>query len=151
MANFGAAFGDFGGAVSDLFAAQGDKAEAGNYRLAADLANKNEQYTELSTGIKNMQADRQIYQTIGQQQADVAGAGFSAGGSAGDLLRESTSQGALTHAVVSEQGLIQEDAYKEQAQSYQNMADAADKAATGSDIGAAIKGVAAVAEVAMLL
>lgn len=143
-------FGDVGGAVSDLFAAEGDRAEASNYRLAAGYADKNEQYTELSTSIKNMQADRQINQAIGQQQSQVAGAGFATGGSAGDLLRESASQGSLTHAVLSEQGLITEEGYKEQAQSYRTMADAADSAAMGSDIGAGIKAIAGIAQIAML-
>jgi hypothetical protein len=144
------AFSDAGGAVSDLFAAEGDKAEAQNYTLAAQLAGQNEQYTELSTSIKNTQADRQIYQTIGKQQAEVAGAGFSAGGSAGDLLRDSAAQGSLSHAVISEQGYITEQGYKEQQQSYKTMADAANNAALGSEIGGAIKGVAAVAQIAML-
>jgi hypothetical protein len=46
--------------------------------------------------------------TLGGQEADVAGAGFSEGGSALDLLRSSASQGALTHAVLGQQGLITE-------------------------------------------
>jgi hypothetical protein len=144
------AFSDAGGAVSDLFAAEGDKAEASNYTAAAGLADQNAQYTMLSTGIKNMQADREIYQQEGKETADVASSGFSSGGSAGDLMRSSVSQGALTHAVTSAQGLITEQGYEEQAQSYRTMADAANNAATGADIGAGIKGVAAVAQLAML-
>jgi hypothetical protein len=140
--------GSIGGAVSDLFAAKGDKAEATNYTAAAALADKNAQYTELSTGIKNMQADRQIYQTIGQQQADVAGAGFSGGGSSGDLLRSSAEQGSLTHATLSEQGLIQEQGYQEQAASYRTMASSANNASTGSTIGGIIKGIAGIASLA---
>jgi hypothetical protein len=150
---------DFGGAVSDLFAAsghrakaQGDLAEAQNYDLASSLATQNEKFTETSTAIKQQQLDRSIYQTIGGQQADVAGAGFAASGSALDLLRDSAQQGALTHAVAGQQGLIQEAGYTEQAQSYQNMsaaahmaADAENKAATGADITAGIKGAAAIA------
>src|SRR5690348_3795013 len=108
--NISGGFSSIGSAVSDLYAAEGDKAEASNYRLAAGLARENEQYTEQSTAIKNMQAERQIYQTVGEQGAAVAASGFTTGGSAGDLLRSSVSQGALTHAVLSEQGLIQEKA-----------------------------------------
>lgn len=137
--NIGGGFNSLAGAVSDLTASFGDQAEAENYRLAAGLADKNAQYTELSTAIKNTQTDREIFQTIGMQKAQVAGAGFAEGGSAGDLLRSSVSQGALQHAVISQQGLMQEEAYKEQAQSYRNMADAADKASTFSDIGAGLK------------
>jgi post-segregation antitoxin (ccd killing protein) len=125
-------FGDLGGAVSDLFAAQGykykaqgDEFEKQNYLLAADLADKNARFAETSTAIKTAQQNRQIYQNIGGQKADIAGAGFAESGSAIDLLRDSAAQGALMQAVTQQQGLIQEEGYKEQAQSYRNMAAAA--------------------------
>jgi len=154
---------DASGAVSDLFAAeghrakgQGDLMEAQNYDLAAEYAQKNVEYTDLSTKIKNMQTERQIYQGEGQLQAGVAASGFTSGGSAGDLMRESASQGALTHAVLSQQGLIQEQGYQEQAASYQNMskaarmaAEAEDKAATGADITGVIKGIAGIASIGL--
>lgn len=143
--NIGGGISAIGGAVSDLFAAEGKKAEAGNYRLAAGMSDKNAEYAALSTSIKNMQTERQIYQTLGEQQAGVASSGFASGGSAGDLLRDSVSQGALSHAVISQQGLIQEETYKTEAQSYRTMADAADKAATGLQIGAGLKAVSAIA------
>lgn len=177
MALSSTTFSDAGGAVSDLFAssadtskaqglrikAQGDALEGQNYDEAAVLAQQNEQFTEQSTAIKLQQIDRSNYQTIGGQQADVAGAGFASSGSALDLMADSASQGALTKAVAGQQGLITEAGYTEQAQSYQNMskaaafavqgdelaADAADKAATGSTITGIIKGVAAVASVAL--
>jgi hypothetical protein len=150
---------DIGGAVSDLFGASADKAkaqgdfiEAQDYTLASQLADQNEQFTETSTAIKTAQADRNLYLTIGGQKADVAGAGFAASGSALDLLRSSASQGALNRAVLGQQGLIQEAGYKEQAQSYQNMSQAAtiagnaeNEAATGADITAGIKGIAGLA------
>lgn len=160
------------GAVSDLFAAdadrskakglrikaQGDELEGQNYDLAAALSKQNEQFTEVSTAIKQSQIDRSNYQAIGGQQADVAGAGFAASGSALDLMRDSASQGALTKAVAGQQGLITEAGYTEQAQSYQNLskaaafavqqdnlaADAADHAAEGADITAGIKGAGSV-------
>ena len=68
---FGAnTFADLGGAVSDLFSssataaglrlkAQGDFVEARNYDLASGLAKQNEQFTEQSTSVKQMMADRQ--------------------------------------------------------------------------------------------
>jgi hypothetical protein len=150
---------DVGGAVSDLFAAQGDQAKAQgdilegqNYTLAAQLADQNEQFTATSTAIKETQADRQLYLQIGGQKADVAGAGFAESGSALDLMRSSASQGALNRAVLGQQGLITEAGYQEQATSYRNMAQAAqvaanaeNSAATGAEIGSAIKGVAALA------
>lgn len=148
-----------GGAVSDLFAAsadkskaQGDFIEAQDYGLASTLAQQNEQFTATSTAIKEAQQQRQVTQTLGSTSADVAGAGFAASGSALDLMRDSAAQGALTHAVLGQQGLITEAGYQEQAQSYTNMQQAAtiagnaeNTAATGADIGAAIQGVSAVA------
>lgn len=155
-------FADFGGAASDLFAAEGDRskaqgdfAEAQNYDLASALATQNEKFTETSTQIKEAQQNREMTQMIGGQQADIAGAGFTEGGSALDLMRDSAAQGALTHAVMGQQGLITEAGYTEQATSYANMSaaakaagDAANQAGTFADITGAIKGVAAIATLA---
>lgn len=125
-------FSNAGGAVSDLFAsvgnkyrAQGDEFERKNYLLAADLSDENARFTETSTQIKTMQADRELSKSLGQTRADLAGAGFAESGSSLDILRDSAAQGALAHAVASEQGLITQAGYKEQGQSYRNMADAA--------------------------
>ena len=150
---------DAGGAVSDLFSSFADKAkakydfaEASNYGLASDLATQNEKFTETSTAIKEAQRQRQLTNTLGGQQADVAGAGFAESGSALDLLRDSASQGALTHAVLGQQGLITEAGYTEQAQSFKTMQQAAidagnaeNDAATGAGITGIIKGIASVA------
>jgi hypothetical protein len=158
----GQTFSDLGGAASDIFAgfgdqakAQGDFAEATDYTLASTLATQNEQFTQTSTAIKEAQQNRSLTQTLGGQEADVAGAGFAESGSSLDLLRDSASQGALTHAVLGQQGLITEAGYQEQATSYTNMAtaataagNAANQAATFADITGAIKGVAAIATLA---
>lgn len=155
-------FADFGGAASDLFAGFGDEAkakgdylEAQNYTAAAGLATQNEKFTETSTAIKTAQQDRENMLMLGGQQADVASAGFTEGGSALDLLRSSASQGALTHAVLGQQGLITEAGYKEQAESYTNMAtaateagDAAKQAGTFADITGGIKAIAGIATLA---
>jgi hypothetical protein len=94
--------------------------------------------------------------SLGETRADVAGAGFPESGSALDILRESASQGALSKAVLGEQGLIQEEGYREQAASYRTMADAAgmaakaeDSASEGAYWSAGIKGLAAVATLAV--
>lgn len=175
MAISSSTFTDIGGAVSDLFAAdadrtkaqadivksQGDALEAANYGEAADFATQNVGYTQQATQLKEVQQQRQITQTLGTQQAQVAGAGFASSGSALDLLRDSAAQGALSKAVLGNQGLITEAGYQEEAQSYTNMSKAADFAvqgdelaaqaeneqANGADIAGAIKGVAAVASV----
>jgi hypothetical protein len=188
-------FSNIGGAVSDIFGgqatalsaqmrgtglniqaagirikAQGDLAEASNYDLASALARQNEAYTVQSQAIQQMQLDRQIAQTIGSQQAEVAGSGLAASGSALDLLRDSAAQGSLAKSVLAQQGIITEAGYEEQAKSYDTMSSATKTAAsgemgiaaqtdqlaaqtvaagkqaeTGSFITAALKGVAAVA------
>ncbi len=149
-------FSNAGGAAADLFSAKaftfkgmGAEFEKKNYLLAADLATQNAQFTEASTAIKQMQEMRQIQLVLGGQSADVAGAGFEASGSALDLLRDSAQQGALTRQVAGYQGLITEAGYKEQAESYQNMAsaaqvaiDAAGAAKQGAAVSAGLKGAA---------
>ena len=83
-----------GSAVNDLFAADAHRSkatglgiEAKNYDRASEFANQNARFTEQSTAIKQFQTDRDIYKTIGGQQADVAAAGFAASGSALDIMR----------------------------------------------------------------
>ncbi len=148
-----------GGAVSDIFAgfgdaykAQGDELEAGMYREGATLAEQNAQYTEAATGVKIAQQQRELEISQGRTTAAVAGAGFEASGSALDLLRESAQQGALAKGVLTQQGFITEQGYKEQADALNAQASAADVAAsaaksaeTGSFISGALKGAAAIA------
>src|SRR5690348_2867807 len=88
--------------------ASGDRTEAQNYDLATTLAKQNDEFEKQSVAIKQTQAQRQIYLGIGATQADVAGSGFAARGSALDLMREGAQQGALTKQVIGEQGLITE-------------------------------------------
>src|SRR3569832_2216675 len=101
----------FGGAVGDLFAAEADRMrgrgqrkEAESYDLAANLSIENRKFAESSNIIKTAQLDRQIMKTQATTSADVAASGFTQGGSALDIMRESASQGALTKAVLEQQG-----------------------------------------------
>jgi hypothetical protein len=156
-------FADLGGAVSDIFAgfaagdkAKGDLLEAQNYDLAAREADKEAFYTKESTAIQVMQSERQLYQSMSGTKADTAGAGFAASGSSLDILRSSAQQGALQQAVIQRQGLITEEGYEEQAQSYRNMEAAADMAASaekkagiGDFFSGGVKGAAAVATLFM--
>jgi hypothetical protein len=161
MAVSGQTFSDFGGAVSDLFAvsadrakAAGDLAEATEYGLAASFAEKEAQYTAVSTQIQEYQEQRALSKSLGDTSAGIAGAGFSAGGSGLDLLRDSAAQGAMQQAVTKEQGLITEEGYEEQAQSYRIMQGAAEqaaqaekKAAIGAEWTAGIKIAAGIASI----
>jgi hypothetical protein len=119
------------------------------------------------------QADRQLYGVMGNPRAAIASSGGGEGGSAGDILRSSASQGSLSGAVLNQQGLITEAGFTEQAdsfrslqtvagyasqedelaaqgqdiaaQSYTDAAAADNKAATGKDISAVISSVAGLA------
>jgi hypothetical protein len=134
-----------------------DLAEAQEYGIAATEAMQEAQFTKVSTAIQGFQQERELSQSLGQTTADVAGAGFATSGSALDLLRSSASQGATQQAVTQQavtqqQGLVTEQGYEEQAQSYLNMESAADmaasaekKAATGAEIGAGFQFAAGVA------
>ncbi len=102
--------------------AQGDITEAQNYTTAAGLARQNSEFTAQSTKLQELTADRQIYQGIGTERAEVGGAGFQQSGSAVDLLRSSAQQGALQKEVISQQGLMTEAGYNEQATAYDNLA-----------------------------
>jgi hypothetical protein len=143
ITDYGQAIGQAGTGVSDIFSgfgdlskAQGDMLESQNYIQAADFAEQNEVYTERSTAIKEYQQDRENTMNIGQTKADIAGAGFANSGSGLAVLADEAGQGALTKAVIGQQGLITEAGYAEQAQSYENMASAAQMAAKAADTAA---------------
>jgi hypothetical protein len=134
-------FSALGGAVDDIFKgqttakslrikAQGDLAEADNYDLAAQLAGENADFARQSRIIKEFQTQRDIYQGLGTTESDVAAGGFSMSGSALDIMRMGASQGALTKAVVTQQGLITEAGYREQKTALTNMSAAARWAAS---------------------
>ena len=80
---------------ADLLKSQGDLAEGAAYGEAATLADLNAKFTAQSTAIQESQADRTLFQSLGETSAGVASSGFAEGGSAGDILRSSASQGAL--------------------------------------------------------
>jgi hypothetical protein len=138
-ANYAQGLSDLGGAVSDLFGAMGSRSAAGSYGEAATIAEQNAAIAKESTVIKETQLQRQIYQTIGAQKSDIAGAGLAESGSALDLLRSSASQGALSKAIAGEQGQITVNAYNEQAQQFQAMQNAANATSTAQTIGGVLQ------------
>src|SRR5690242_1182569 len=123
---FGAdTIGNIGGAVSDLFAAkagriraEGYEAEAAGYLKSAKLTRENIPLEEAATSIKQLQTEREALKAVGAQQSEVAGFGFEESGSALDLLRASNSQAALANQLIGEQGAIQVNAFRQQANSY---------------------------------
>lgn len=155
MAGFGATpgtdytnlFGNVGGAVKDIFGGIGMAASADQYRMAAKLAGQNEEYTKVSTALKDTQIQRQVYKALGSEEAATSAAGFADSGSALDLLRESAQQGALQRSVNQQQGLITEAGYAEQQKVYKSMAETADTGSFFSFLGAGLKVVGALAAI----
>jgi hypothetical protein len=150
MAGLGSAVQDIGSYFGAEAKAKFDITEGQEYDLASELAQRNEQYTKMSTAIQGAQSDREAALNIGKTHAEVAGAGFAESGSALDILRSSSSQAALQHAAISEQGLITEAGYAEQAQSYTMMAGAARQAASAEKTAGIFDLVAAGADVASM-
>lgn len=131
----GSTLSSFGGAVSDLFSAAGSEQASNAYSEAASIAESNEAITKNSTQIQEQQQQVAIYKALGTESADVAGAGFTSGGSAGDLMRASAQQAALSKQLIQNQGEITAQGYAEQANAYQGQASAAATQAAGQGIG----------------
>lgn len=135
------------GAAGDLFSGIatgiGDMASAKAYKKAAKYAHQNAIIARAAGDIKLAQTGRQIFKTIGAQEAGYAGAGLTGGGVAQSVLRDSLSQGALEKAIVNAQTNIDVNGYLSQEAQFKGMA----KAAKASGIGAIVGGVVSAASV----
>lgn len=96
-------FKDLGGAVGDIFAASGHKAAAKAYDQSARYARQAAGLERVSTEIQQMQVERNVYRTLGAQNAALAGAGLE---SSFDLFADSQAQGAIDYATAGIQGGI---------------------------------------------
>lgn len=134
-----------GDLFSGIFAAQGDAAEASAYKKAAAYAAQNATISKEAGDIKLEQTQRQVFKTLGQEQAGYAGAGLTSGGTAQEVLRSSVSQGALEKAIVNEQTQINVTGYEEQSAQFAGMASAASAASKGSLLGGLFKAAVEVA------
>lgn len=139
MADLGGILGGVGGAVDSLFSGIGSLKAAGAYTKASQIALQNAQLSTESTAIQQTQAARKVYQSIGGQEADVAGAGFAASGSALDLLRSSAEQGALQKQLIGVQGIINTNSYEQQATAYQAQAAASKSSGIGGIFSSVLK------------
>jgi len=113
--------------------AEGYRKEAQGFRDAANLEGFNIAYAGASGQLQDFAAARQIYKSESGTRADVAGAGFSGQGSAGDILRESAQQGAMQRSIIGTQTAINENTYKIQQTAYNAEADQADAAASAAE------------------
>jgi hypothetical protein len=143
--DFKSAFSDLGGAVSDIFASQGAQDSAAAYGQAAAQAGVEATIAGYSGEAKTALVTRQAYGIIGSQKADVAGAGFTGGGSAGDLERDSTMQANIAIGATKMQGDLQVEEYKSQQQMDLAKQQEAQQQSSGDIFGAIIKGVGLIA------
>lgn len=132
-------FGEIGSGISGLAGGIGSLFEASGYAQAASIAKQNAAITKLSTDIQQTQTARQAFQVMGSQQANVASAGFSEGGSALDLLKSSAQQASLQKGLVAYQGLINQNAWLEKAAADQGMANAATAGGIGGIISSGLQ------------
>ena len=130
-----------GGAVGDIFAANGEAMSASGYKKAAAQAGTDATIAGYSGAAKEALIQRQAYGIIGGQQADVAGAGFAAGGSAGDLERDSFMQAHVAMGASQMQTDLQVDEFKSQQQMDLEKAQEANNSGLGDIFGAVLKGI----------
>lgn len=132
-------YGLLGGAVNDLFGGVAGLSEGAAYSKASQLASQNAQLAGVSTKLAETQAAREAYKTISGQKAEVSGAGFAAGGSAGDLLRSSAQQSAQTQGALQLQGAITQTGFEQQSAAYQGQAAAAKAKGAGGILSGVIQ------------
>lgn len=135
ISSTGGALGDFGSAVSDIFGAIGDEQSAAAYTKEAQIAGENANISQTSAAIQEAQETRAVTQAVGTEEATTSGAGFTMGGNASDLLRQSLQQGALAKSLITQQGEITTLGYQEQQQAAQAKAAASKAAAGGGFLG----------------
>jgi hypothetical protein len=136
--------GDFGGAVSDLFGAYGSEQAAQAYEKEATIAGQNAAISQTSAQIQEAQETRAVTQAVGTEEATTSSAGFTMGGNAGDLLRQSLQQGALAKSLITQQGTITTLGFEEQQQAAQGKAAASQTQAGGGLFGSLLKGAAGI-------
>lgn len=185
FSGLGSAVGDIFGGAAAVSSASGYKASAAAYRGTAQLYREqgaiygqmgevsatNADIAGAGAKLQEVQAGREIYKVLGGQRADIAASGLDTTGSALDIIRSSTQQGQLQLGVLRNQGMLEQQGYKEEQLSYQAMGKASDAASTaalgqasmadaqasavkksgaGGILGGVLKGVGAIASVAGL-
>ena len=121
----GTAAADTASATGATDTALGASAEQTAYGQAQTLANQNAGLEEMSGRIQELQTQRQVQQTIGEQRAQIAAAGFGKSGTALDLLRASTQQGNLADQLIRTQTAMNVGGFNAQAAAAQGEGAAA--------------------------
>lgn len=139
MALSDSTFEDIGGGVSSLFSGLGEFASAKAYTQASKINQSNALIAQNSANLNAALQQRNNLQAAGTIRASTASTGFELGGSAGDLLRMQTQQGALAKSLILQQGELSSQSYAAQAAAEQGQAAAAQKAGSGGLFGGLIK------------
>lgn len=147
-ANYGAAVNDLGSAVGDLFTAAGARQAASMYKSAAAEATANATTESGNIITQEAQGARTTALIAGTQMAETSAAGFA--GAAGSSTAQAISfanqqQFSLNLHNQVAQDVIQENAYKSQAEADQSMAAQEETKAEGADVGAVFSVAASVA------
>lgn len=136
--DWGGAASGLGGAVSGVFAGLAAGASEAGYEAQEKFDKRAAATEQQILGLQLHQQDRQMYNVLGGQKADVAASGFLESGSALSLLRDSAIQGEITRGVTEKQGNLQIANYRTQAQIAGDEADAAQTSEIGSFVGAGL-------------
>jgi hypothetical protein len=145
----GSGISDFGSAVGDLFSAAGARDAASMYGQAAAAAQANVQIEQGSLITQTAQATRQYQLVAGTQATQISAAGFAAGSATGQALASaSKSQFGVSLQTLTNNNIIQQDAYKEQVDADKSMQAQEELKATAADVGAGFSAVAGVASIA---
>lgn len=132
-------FNDLGGGISSLFSGLGELSSAKAYSQAAKLNQSNALIAASSANLNAALETRNAMQARGTIQASTAATGFTLGGSAGDLLRMQSQQGAIAKSLILQQGELQSQSYQAQAAAEQGQAAAAKMSGGGGIFGGLLK------------
>lgn len=114
--------------------ATGDKAEGDAYNTAAQIAAGNADIVTASGKIQQFQEMRKAMQTIGEQKAVVAGAGFGNSGSSLLLAQDSMRQAHLADQMIGENSQLQASGFLQQSEAAKAEALAAGTAGSAAMI-----------------
>lgn len=131
----------------------GANAEASAYGTAGAISTENQAIAGIAGQISLYQQQRQVAQTVGQEQAAAGAGGAISGGSVYDVMASSYNQGAIGSQLIQVQTALDQGGYAEQAAATQAEVAAANaQAAAAQQEGAAFSAEAtqAAAEAAQL-
>ena len=149
-AGVGGAASGVAGMVGGFFAAQGYDAEEGLYNAGAAAANEQAGTTRTLGQLEEFGAARKVGLVESSQRAAIARNGLQEAGSAADMLRESTIQGAQTKQSIMFSTQLKANQYTMQAEADTAEAKAAGTAATGAEIGGVLKGISGIGALASM-